>query len=266
MHGGRALSNGSNRRAARTAGKDTLAHVSYPERIVPDETESGIVALHLKRYAFAEPWCRSKDVLDVACGVGYGSAFLGETAGRVVGVDLSEDAIEYARERYRGANLEFVVADATALPFDADAFDVVCSFETIEHLPDRDAYLAEVSRVLRPAGTYLVSTPSSPRTTDRPENPFHHVEYERSDFETLLRRFFDSVDMYGQRRLQTLRHRLLQRADIFGLRRRLGFLRGASRLVGTPPMAGVTLDDVVIEREQLDRAQELVAVCTAPRA
>ena len=50
--------------------------VAYPERIVPDDTEPGIVALHLKRYVFAEPWCRDKDVLDLACGVGYGSAYL----------------------------------------------------------------------------------------------------------------------------------------------------------------------------------------------
>jgi len=71
--------------------------MTHPERIVPDETEPGIVALHLKRYEFARPFCVGKDVLDAGCGVGYGTAYLAETARRVVGVDVDADAIEYAR-------------------------------------------------------------------------------------------------------------------------------------------------------------------------
>ncbi len=239
--------------------------MSYPERIVPDETEPGVVAIHLKRYAFAEPWCRGKEVLDLACGTGYGSAYLAATARRVVGGDLSEDAIAYARRRYARPNVEFAVVDAADLPFEDGSFDAVCSFETIEHLPDRDAYLAEVARVLRPDGVYLVSTPRAERTTERPDNPFHHVEYDRADFERLLSRFFGEIELYGQRRLQTRRHRLLQRLDVLGLRRWLTFLRPASALVGTPAMAEATLDDLVIEREVIERASELVAVCTGPR-
>ncbi len=238
--------------------------MSHPERIVPDETEPGIVAIHLKRYAFAEPWCRGREVLDVACGVGYGSARLAETAARVVGGDVSEEAIGYAERRYGGPNVEFRVLDAAALPFPAGSFDVVCSFETIEHLPDRDAYLDEVARVLRPDGVFLVSTPRSDSTTERPDNPFHTVEYSSEDFERLLRGRFGSVELYGQRRLQTRRHRTMQRLDVAGLRRRLGFLRRASVLVGTPPTAEATLDDLVIERGGIDRASELVAVCTEP--
>src|SRR5206468_1379246 len=108
-------------------------------------------------------------------------------------------------------------------------------FETIEHVPDRDAFLCEVARVLAPDGVFLVSTPQARRTVDRPDNPFHHVEYSRVDFERLLHGAFDRVELYGQRRLQTRRHLLLQRLDVLGLRRRLTFLRRASVLVGTPP-------------------------------
>ena len=130
-----------------------------------------------------------------------------------------------------------------------------------EHLDDRDAYLAEVRRVLRPDGVYLVSTPQVARTTDAPENPFHRVEYSRADFERLLRRYFGSVSLYGQRRLQTWRHRAMQRLDILGLRRRLGFLRGASVVLGTAPTAELTSDDLVISADGLEAASELVAVC-----
>jgi SAM-dependent methyltransferase len=239
--------------------------VSYPERIVPDETEPGVVARHLKRYVFAEPWSRGKDVLDVACGVGYGTAHLAKVARRVVGVDRDADAIEYAQVRYSAPNVEYAVADAAALPFPDASFDTVCSFETLEHLPDREAYLAEVVRVLRPEGTYVVSTPHASRTIDRPDNPFHYVELDRGDLEILLRAYFDDVELWGQRRLQTRRHMALQRLDVLGLRRRLSFLRRASVVVGTASSAEVTLDGIVIERDRLERAGVLVAVCTQLR-
>lgn len=239
--------------------------MSYPERIVPDKESAGIVALHLKRYLFAAPYCAGKDVLDAACGVGYGSAELARVARRVVGVDVDESAIAYARSRYGGKNVEFRTMDVSSLRFDDAAFDVVVSFETIEHLAGVDAFLREVQRVLRPSGTFVVSTPNAPRTTHAPDNPHHLVEYSREDFARLLQENFGTVDLFGQRRLQTRRHRALQRLDVLGLRRRLAFLRRTARLVGTAPTEGVELDGIAIERDGIERASELVAVCTEPK-
>jgi len=235
--------------------------LSHPERIVPDETEPGVLALHLKRYEFALPYCEGSEVLDGACGAGYGSALLATRARRVLGVDVSGEAIAYARSRYRAANLEFAEMDLAALEVAAASFDVVCSFETIEHVDDRERYLSEVRRVLRPGGLYLVSTPQVARTTETPENPFHRVEYERADFEALLRLHFGSVSLYGQRRLQTRRHRAMQRLDVLGLRRRVSFLRRGSALLGTAPTAELTSADLVISADGVERASELVAVC-----
>jgi len=239
--------------------------VGYPERIIPDETSAGIIALHLKRYAFALPWCEGREVLDVACGVGYGTAVLAKAAARVVGGDIDEASISYARERYGGTNVEFAVLDAAALPFEDASFDAVCSFETIEHLHKPEALVDEASRVLRPTGAFLVSTPRAERTTHAPDNPFHCLEYAREDFERVLGTRFESVDLYGERRPQTRLHRALQRLDVFGLRRRSALVRRASMLTGTPATEHLTLNDVVISREGVDGAPVLYAVCTRPR-
>jgi len=241
--------------------------VSVPERIVPDETEPGIVALHAKRYEFALPLCAGKDVLDAGCGVGYGTAILAAAARRVVGIDRSDDAIAYARRRYSRPNVEFAVDDLVVLGQPDGAFDVVCAFEAIEHVTDPEAHLIHVRRVLRPGGVYIASTPRAERTTVMPENPYHRVEFSQDDFQRLLGRYFGEVELYGQRRLQTRRHRLLQRLDVLGLRRRLPFLRKAGRpLLGTAATADVGSEGIVISREGIERASELVAVCSRPRS
>jgi hypothetical protein len=116
--------------------------------------------------------------------------------------------------------------------------------------------------VLKPDGVLVVSTPRADRGHDRPDNPFHEREFAPNEFEDLLRESFGRVDVYGQRRVQTARHRALQRLDVLGLRRRLPLLRRASRLVtGTAPMDAVASEGVVISPDGVDDATELVAVC-----
>jgi SAM-dependent methyltransferase len=239
--------------------------MSHPERIVPDEEEPGIVAAHVKRYDFAFEACRDKDVLDAGCGVGYGSALLGTAARRVLGVDASGDAIAYALRRYGGTRVGFARMDLAALDVPDRSFDVVCCFETLEHVEDPEQVLGELRRVLRPDGVLFVSTPRADRTTTSPDNPFHRVEFSRDDFEALLRRYFTDIALYGQRREQTARHHLAQRLDLLGLRRRLPVLRRlAGPLLGTPALERASTDDFVIGQDGLDRATEVVAVCRMP--
>jgi SAM-dependent methyltransferase len=238
--------------------------VSHPERIVPDETEPGIVALHLKRYEFALPYCRGASVLDAGCGVGYGTAHLAQVAERVVGVDVSDDAVSYARTHYAGPTVEFLVADVLELPFAGDSFGVVCSFEIVEHVADAERFVAELARVLKPGGWLVLSTPRANDPSVRPDNPFHEREFDADELRALLSSSFSSVELFGQRRIETARHRTLRRLDVLGLRRRLPVVRRVSgTLTGTAAMADVALDGIAIERDATADATELVAVCRA---
>jgi len=235
--------------------------MSYPERIVPDETEPGVVALHLKRYEFARPICAARDVLDAACGVGYGSAYLAEAARRVIGLDASAEALAYARRRYSHPSVEYVQGDLQELPFPAASFDVVCAFEAIEHLDEPERFLVRAADVLRDDGVLVASTPNVPETTRTPANPYHRIEVSPRDFERLLRRSFAHVALYGQRRLLTTRHRLAQRVDVLGLRRRVPALRRASTLTGSSATEDVRLDELEIAPDAFANATEIVAVC-----
>lgn len=173
------------------------------ERVVPGKTPQTIYDEHIYRYIFAAGLTEDKVVLDVACGTGYGTGYMMEKgAGEVVGVDISVAAVDYARERFGKNNkASFVCADAIRLPFVDDTFDVVVSFETIEHMRQYRKFLAECRRVLKEDGLLVCSTPNrrifSPNLT-KPLNTFHVKEFWPEEFYRLLHRYFAHITLYGQ--------------------------------------------------------------------
>jgi ubiquinone/menaquinone biosynthesis C-methylase UbiE len=153
---------------------------------------------HIARYRFAASYCRGKRVLDVATGTGYGADILStQGAAEVVAVDRNDQALAYARQRYGGQAISWVRGDAYALDFDT-RFDVVVSYETIEHLKEPERFVSECKRVLAPGGLYIVSTPLN---TGGPFVSIHHeLEFNPTEFKELLGRHFSSIEMFGQRR------------------------------------------------------------------
>ena len=159
---------------------------------------------HLARYLFVSERVEGKVVVDCACGDGTCARILSPLALDVWAFDLSEAAVRKARASTNAENVRFAVADATALPVPDGSADTYVSLETIEHLPDQEAFLAEVVRVLKPSGEFVCSTPDrdvySPGNTlaSRPWNPFHVREYSQPEFLAMLGRYFPRVDLYGQ--------------------------------------------------------------------
>ncbi|HME22442.1 MAG TPA: methyltransferase domain-containing protein [Acetobacteraceae bacterium] len=156
---------------------------------------------HYHRYLFARSLVAGRDVLDVASGEGYGSALLAQVARLVIGVEHSGPTVRTAAGNFPRPNLQFLQGDARALPLTDGCVDTVVSFETIEHFDRQHDFLREVRRVLRPDGSFIVSTPDrdiySPAGT--PVNPFHVRELSRSEFAALLRGAFRHVQIMWQR-------------------------------------------------------------------
>ncbi|PAM68734.1 SAM-dependent methyltransferase [Stenotrophomonas maltophilia] len=170
------------------------------ERFMP-EVAGQIAFEHLHRYHFASRFCQGKRVLDVACGEGYGSRILSNAASSVVGVDISAEAVAHAQGKYACGSLEFVEASAASLPFPDDSFDVVVSFETIEHHDQHEEMLSEIRRVLRPGGLLVLSSPNKQYYSIEPgySNPYHVKELFREELLALAGRHFSAVQIYSQR-------------------------------------------------------------------
>src|SRR5260370_27720021 len=128
------------------------------ERLVTS-LSGDIVWEHLHRYAFANEFATGKDVLDIACGEGYGTFLIASRARSVTGVDLSSESVVHARRKYTRGNLHFCIGDCRQIPLQAQSVDVVASFETLEHIAEHDQFLTEIRRVLRPGGRLIVSSP-----------------------------------------------------------------------------------------------------------
>lgn len=172
--------------------------------------------VHLRAYDEAVAHAAGRDVLDVGCNTGYGTVRFLPVARRVVGVDVSPAAIEAARMRAPGGQPEFILTSGLALPFPDHSFDLVSSFQVLEHVPDPLGYLREIARVTRPGGEVILATPNAAIRLDpgmTPWNRFHVREYLAAELHELLVQVFPQARVRGMFGTPTLHETEIRRVD-----------------------------------------------------
>jgi SAM-dependent methyltransferase len=175
---------------------------------------------HLSRYDFALSYIKGKRVLDIACGTGYGAAMLKEAgATSVDGIDISREAISYARSHYLGINFNIGDAQIYCSP---DTYDVIVSFETIEHVTDYKETLSNYFTSLKNSGMLILSTPNrlvtSPNTTidDTPTNPYHVREFSITEIIEAVRDSgfkIDANNIFAQCQPLSFKNRYVQKLN-----------------------------------------------------
>ena len=172
------------------------------ERFILGQAVGDITIEHMQRYKIALNLVEGKNVLDAACGEGYGSYILSKKAKTVIGIDISSEAIEYASEEYKNKNLKYICASIEKLPLEDNSIDIIISFETIEHVNEniQKKFLSEIKRVLRPNGILFMSSPDKYIYSDvrNSNNPYHVHELYINEFKDLLQLNFKYVELFSQ--------------------------------------------------------------------
>lgn len=195
------------------------------ERIVPGTLEwDAYYANHISRYQFATDHLKQFEIgnlLDAACGVGYGSQFLAKVfaGAKVTGVDRSKEALSIANKYFKKGEVNFIEDDCHTLKAASafGPFDAIVSFETLEHLPRPNDFLSSCYANLKERGSFIVSTPnqlvSSPGGNLNWE--FHEKEYKAEEVIQMLGLAgFKNIELYGQRFTQIGKFRKQIRAGL----------------------------------------------------
>lgn len=257
---------------------------SSGEIISPDT--SGINPLfqrHVAAYIFCHDYVKDKKILEVGFGEGYGAGILSKPALSFDAVDVTDEWLDHAREKYGNSKVRFNLFDGTTLPFDDDSVDIVTSMQVIEHVKDYNKYLMEIRRVLKASGKAILSTPNR-KTMISGVNPYHYKEFSWSELRDDLERVFSRVEIYGifgsdrymalKEEEQKLAKKILS-MDPFELRRFIprGFIKSlyamAFKFVNmkTEEKQGekggeITVDDFFYSKDNIDLALDFICICS----
>lgn len=178
------------------------------ERILPEQClhskEAYLLYLkHLFAYHFAKDLISGKNfIIEIGCGEGYGTNYLSQYVNHIVGLDNSEQVIQHASGKYRSKTCSFKLYDGSEIPYHDNTFDAVISFQVIEHVQDDRNYLAEIHRIVKMGGIFIMTTPNKTyrvKPGQKPWNRFHVREYGPAELERLLRSLFSNVLIWGIR-------------------------------------------------------------------
>ncbi len=229
------------------------------ERTLPDvPAENYWFRRHLAVYEWVARRCAGLEVVDMACGEGYGVEVLARHARRVTGVDANPEAHEHARLRYSRPGVRFVrdLVERFEEPCDAVVF-----LQTIEHVEDPESILRHFKGMLRPGGSAYVSTPNlltlAPPGAAKSDNPWHVKEYRAEEFRSLCESVFGRVELVGLFHARVLKaHELALRAGWDRVHAALGITRGFYDRF-TPALSA---RDFALRDRPLEHALDFVAV------
>src|SRR3954466_2912097 len=233
------------------------------ERTLPDVPEENYwYRRHLTVYEWIAPQVAGLEVVDMACGEGYGSAVLAQRAARVTGVDANPEAHAHARAKYSRPGLAFEreLVETWDKPVDAVVF-----LQTIEHVQDPGAILEHFKSILRPGGVAYVSTPNlltlAPKGAEKSDNPWHVKEYRAAEFRALCEAHFERVELLGLFHARKLRvHELAIKLGWDSIHKRLGLTKPFYDRF-TPAIAA---SDFTLKKKDLVAALDFLAVCRVP--
>ena len=167
------------------------------ERLIPEKHHRSLAyGEHMSRYRSVMNIVKNKVVLDIASGTGYGTYMMAQDAKKVIGVDISQDAIDYSIEHYSSKNIEYKCGGAYKIPVQDNSIDIVVSLETIEHLDKPEIFVKEVKRVLRKDGLFVVSTPNDDQFVEG--NEFHVHQFQLPELKKLTVKYFKNIKYYYQ--------------------------------------------------------------------
>lgn len=254
--------------------------------------------IHSFAYIQASILSKSKTVLDFGCNTGYGTDILSKAAKKVVGVDVSKEAISTAKKQYSSLDVDFYLIDGKRLPFDDEEFDVIISCQVIEHIVDYNIYLKEFKRVLSPAGIVVFTTPNALLRLDpgmKPWNRFHAHEFSHPELQVLLKMYFSAVLILGlfaeestylvekdrlsrelsrareaarnkpQRSHHNQLRSIVKKAIPAGILKRFktlfGLITQKNEIVDRSFIGQHGIDDFYYRRDELESALDLLAIC-----
>lgn len=248
------------------------------ERYIPNEfnEKENISEMHLNRYNFSLSFVKNKTVVDIACGEGYGSNLLAQNAKNVLGIDIDQNSIEHAKNKYKKDNLSFLIGSAEKIEASDNSIDVLVSFETIEHVKEsvQKNFISEAHRILKPEGIFIVSTPDKDISGEG-HNEFHIHELNKKEFLNMLQVHFKKIDLYGQNikkysnKLSLFVARILHslvKLDKFKIRHKLfpqNFRQNINTAVSTSALTTKSVNNIFIPQkiENDETAEYLIAIC-----
>ena len=236
--------------------------------------------MHQRAYEEACNLVEQKRVLDWGCNDGYGLELMRSRAKEIAGLDVAPQAVEAARKRLGDSRIELY--DGKRSSFDDGSFDVVTSFQLIEHISDYPSFFTELVRVLTPNGMAVFTTPNGKVRLNqgmRPWNEYHVREFSPDELRRLLEPWFEEIEILGMTGAEETI--AVERGRIESAkarqRSRLPLVRGVMRRVrallagetGEPlseeELARFSTADLVYSPNADDVALDLMAICRRPR-